>query len=1055
MADQEGGKLVYEVDIETAGLIEGSKKAKAEISSLGDEVGKTAPSFDKMTKGAKGVSSALAMPEVNKLSNQLAQLSGKIGASSDAANNATVAQNKFSGALSTAASKLGAGYVSNVGSATNSLISHAKEAFAATDAQMASALAAQRESVALKEKASQLVLAAVAEKKSAEAAELSATTDLEAAEALFTRKEAQLDSLEQTLLVQKATLKQTESNIALMGSEKEAAQAIKEKAAIAATEAKIIKQTNQAVAEVTAAEDKVTKAKEASAIASQKVTQAVALEAAAKKTVATANDAAALATEKLTLAARAQAVAVAGARSALALLGGPAGVLLLAAAGVYSLYQAMSGTKEIEEFNKKIDDSIDKIETLNNAQAKYASDKFGSDLESLTEKQKKYALEIENTQRALATAPVLGIEDQVTEKLNRLKALYDDTAQSVLRLAEASDRADSRARDTANMTMSQVIAQNALKEATKSLTEQNKLLATSILDGDGAAKDAIEIEKFGQKLNKLGIYGQDATDAIERFASELQQNKDFALAGAVEDTRQKVEELTIRLKEGEQAAIKFNAQMTVKNNGWDANSKDAKDYIANQQKIAALNKQISDQKKSDTASKSAAKKDANAAETVAQKLANLKQQSELAADSTRELSREQAILTAQQSLGSAATQKDIELAGKYAAAKWDTGNAIRAQAAAEKLIAEKGESSRYEQETKDLNTALSAKKISQEQYDKASEKSEQEHQTNLAKIRSDAVVSPQQEAAGLVDPVQALANENAKKLKLIQQFEDNKTITEQQGLQLRRAANKQYEQERTDAMFQLWSQQTIGNEVAANALNAFGQSASSALSGVITGTQSASDAMLGLANTVLSSVIQTFVDMGIQQAKSAIMGATVQQSAIAATTTAQVAGIATQTTASTAAAATTTAAWTPAALVASVASFGGAAAIGAAALIGVMALSGKRKNGGPVSAGGMYQVGEGGMPEIYQSSSGRQYMIPGDNGSVISNKDLQGSGGGSSGGVIVNINNYTPATVDMQQTPNANGGITVDLFIADMNAGGPMSQSITSNTTASRRAQNQ
>jgi len=55
----------------------------------------------------------------------------------------------------------------------------------------------------------------------------------------------------------------------------------------------------------------------------------------------------------------------------------------------------------------------------------------------------------------------------------------------------------------------------------------------------------------------------------------------------------------------------------------------------------------------------------------------------------------------------------------------------------------------------------------------------------------------------------------------------------------------------------------------------------------------------------------------------------------------------------------------------------------------------------------------------------------------------------------VNINNYTPATVDMQQTPNANGGITVDLFIADMNAGGPMSQSITSNTTASRRAQNQ
>jgi hypothetical protein len=36
----------------------------------------------------------------------------------------------------------------------------------------------------------------------------------------------------------------------------------------------------------------------------------------------------------------------------------------------------------------------------------------------------------------------------------------------------------------------------------------------------------------------------------------------------------------------------------------------------------------------------------------------------------------------------------------------------------------------------------------------------------------------------------------------------------------------------------------------------------------------------------------------------------------------------------------------------------------------------------------MYQVGEGGMPEIYQASNGSQYMIPGDNGKVISNKQM-------------------------------------------------------------------
>lgn len=32
------------------------------------------------------------------------------------------------------------------------------------------------------------------------------------------------------------------------------------------------------------------------------------------------------------------------------------------------------------------------------------------------------------------------------------------------------------------------------------------------------------------------------------------------------------------------------------------------------------------------------------------------------------------------------------------------------------------------------------------------------------------------------------------------------------------------------------------------------------------------------------------------------------------------------------------------------------------------------------------------MPEIYQASTGKQYMIPGDNGKVISNKDMTAGG---------------------------------------------------------------
>ena len=449
------------------------------------------------------------------------------------------------------------------------------------------------------------------------------------------------------------------------------------------------------------------------------------------------------------------------------------------------------------------------------------------------------------------------------------------------------------------------------------------------------------------------------------------------------------------------------------------------------------------------------KKSASQAESAAQKLANLKQQADLAADSTIELSRAQAILNAQLSLGKGATQSQIAEAGVFAAKKWDTANAIKAQAAAEKLLPEARENASYTQDVKDLNTALAAKKISQEQYNATSEQLEQQHQVALAQIRAGLVVTPQQEAVGAVDPVQALANENAKKLALIQQFETAGTLSHDQAIALRAAADRQYETDRVNAQWALFTQQSVGYEALGAAVDSFGQGASSALSGIITGTQSASDAMRGLADTVLSSVIQTFVEMGLQQAKSAIMGASVQQSAIAATTATQVGALGTTTAASVTSAGTTMAAWLPAALVASVGSFGAAAIIGGAALVGAFALSktlgGKRKNGGPVQAGSLYQVGEGGMPEIYQASTGKQFMIPGDNGKVISNKDMQSGG---SGGVVINITNTSSGAKVTQQgsARQDNGRMVVDMLVSDINNGGPVSSTIQSTFGLSRRA---
>ena len=140
-------------------------------------------------------------------------------------------------------------------------------------------------------------------------------------------------------------------------------------------------------------------------------------------------------------------------------------------------------------------------------------------------------------------------------------------------------------------------------------------------------------------------------------------------------------------------------------------------------------------------------------------------------------------------------------------------------------------------------------------------------------------------------------------------------------------------------------------------------------------------------------------------------------------------------------------------MLASISTLGGAAAIGIGAVLGALAMgvAGKRKNGGPVSAGGMYQVGEGGMPEIYQASTGKQYMIPGDNGRVISNKEMTAGGGG----VVINIQNYTSSSVDAQAGTDANGGVTVDVIVADLNNGGPISNAITSNMNVKRTPRGQ
>ncbi|MFU8373680.1 tape measure protein [Raoultella ornithinolytica] len=722
---------------------------------------------------------------------------------------------------------------------------------------------------------------------------------------------------------------------------------------------------------------------------------------------------------------------------ALGLIGGPAGAAMLAASAIlYFSQRAKEARNDANALADSVNELSSKFQTMSHTELAATIGKLSQSLPELSDA-------VSDAQKEFNDA---------TSAVQRQQREIANWGTNTTRGRQAAEALGGAQDNLAIATLELEKAQNRLSQTQNAINIGRATLNGTMKQGiDLLRRDGQEAGIAAGMMSKLGDMINFAAKAKDKFNSSslmVERPKD------VQEYLDKLQDqVTLQSELNDRKRAQLRAEQDIRKLG----GSEADVNLARDRAAAEFDAQQAQQnnKKATKEAESEAKKLANQQESVAQKLANLKQQSELAAGSTQELSREQAVLQAQQSLGKGATQEQIALAGKYRGEIWDTANALKAQAAAEKLLPEARENASYQQDVKDLQTALAAKKITQQQYNQTSEQLEAQHQVNLAKIRAQQTVSPMQEARGQIDPVQQLANQHAQELALIQQFETQKGQITQRGLELMNAANTQYEQQRIAAQWALFTQQSVGYEALGAAVDAFGNQASNALTGVITGSMSANDALSSIGSTILNDVINTFVQMGLQQAKSAIMGASVQQATIAATTATQVGALATTTAASTASAGTTMAAWLPAALVASVGSFGAAAIIGGAALVGAFALSktlaGGRKNGGPVSAGSMYQVGEGGMPEIYKASNGSQYMIPGDNGSVISNKDLQGSGSGSLQ-VVNNVYNYASGvSVDTRSSQNGSE-LLIETFITDMETGGPMSSQMESTYGLRRQA---
>lgn len=656
--------------------------------------------------------------------------------------------------------------------------------------------------------------------------------------------------------------------------------------------AELMKQTAVSANMLAVAEAKLSAARVAAATAVDNYNRALAANKAAQITAGTASKGLLSATGLLS--------------GAFRLLGGPVGVAFLAGSAIAYFAQQSA------EARREANDTADSL------------DRFAASFSNLT--------------KAQQAAGIANLRSQLPE----LKEAYEEQAETVKQLEyRIADYNREIQRFGTNTTRGRqaaealAVTQDKLAQATAELeTRERRLSQTqsaivlSQAEMNGELRQGIDLlQREGEQLSVAGNFANyfakqlnAGAEAKARFnATQLMIPRSEDAEKYLENLRSENELLAIQ---DERLRAVARARQEAEARGGNVNQiNQAGDEAGRAFDLSAANARAVENEREHSA---ALDQSANAAERVAQKLERLREQSELTADSTKELSREQAILKAQQSLGNTATQEQIRLAGEYAAKIWEQTNALKArkevergQAFAKGVIAE---------------AATEVDPVTGEPLN-ANAKIDLEEEQKLARLQE----------------LQAQDLEN------FQLYEDAKTAIAQTASAAR--AQLAEEERRNEAAL---TQQALS-------------SISSGLSTLTTAIGQAAGKNSGAYKAMFA------LSKGFAIAQAGINVSLAVSQALADPTT-----------------------LSPAQKFANWA----AVASAGASLIGSIVsatYSPGREHGGPVNAGSMYQVGEKGKPEIFQANNGKQYMIPGDNGKVISNKDMM-AGGSGMGGISVTVN---------------------------------------------------
>ncbi|MCU9596344.1 tape measure protein [Proteus mirabilis] len=708
-------------------------------------------------------------------------------------------------------------------------------------------------------------------------------------------------------------------------------------------------------------------------------------------------------------AARAASVSIGLANKALGFVGGPAGIAMAAGAAIMYFYQqAKEAREEAVKLAEGVNQLTAEMKNMTREQKRAESAKLKEALPELKN-------EVLNTTVAMK---------QAAEKVREL--------ESDLALAKVgTSQYESITRQLADAQDKLAIATDIATKASNNYSRTKNTISFIQADLNGELKEGIDLLKRETSVIPTAAKGwasygfsiERATKAKQAF-SLLRPELDYGGKEGEQLLKQMERRVELSKLEGEERA-RLQAQYAAEDSGVVD-----KDAIENLKSLAAQEYENSQSKKENS---KALNESTKATDAAYEALKRQREEIELLNKGYKDGSLEMAKYDAVKALGDTASPKQIEKAEQLAEEKYNIERNLADKKAALELdlVAKAKES--HDKQLADLERITKDDVSLTEQAARRKAEIEAEYQQKIAEIKAKNAVSPQDNLKAQVDPVQQLKNEHERKLALIREFETEKGAITQQGLALMNAANTQYEQDRMNAQWDIWRNQSQANQFLADGLDALGQRSANVITGLLTGTQSLNDAFRNVALTIVDQAVGALVQMGMQQVKNMIMG----ESMAAATTASTLAqAVAAQS------------AWAPAALSASIATLGAAVATGTSSYTAAMAasktmgLAGARYNGGPVNAGSMYRVGENGKPEIFKASNGNQYMIPGDNGRVISNRQMgKGGNGVSMGDMHFTFQVQAPNGItqkEAQQIQQMVRGTVYDVLGNEMRSGGAL-----------------